>query len=298
MANRIRLLARRLYGVYLKPFIHRLPKPRSKIRYIAPPVPKYDVEDLENHALGGGTEVRILHLLAEGISMPAFALRRFLGTSRAMYKSVRKLEQAGIVRTIVRGRDLYVRLDRSWFAHRSLWSLLRVLNRQLSEYEAFAEINKNRRLLNEYTNKKRLRRGYGRYDRAAIVRGREAGLINIARTCKSSAMTIGTEKISRAATCSKSGITAQPTRRRRLSSVQCARATRSFRSGAIIFSAIPRQRRSQHFRVSARRYIEPTKTEPLSSAPMVQTPSSRRHCAEYFDAYLSKSVDRLRLRHF
>jgi DNA-binding transcriptional ArsR family regulator len=163
-AKELRRFARKLYKIYFESQVVQTPLRRGQqIRYKTPAIPKRDPASLDLHIFGDDTRMRVLHLLAEAISVPAFALRRLLGTSRAIYKTIRTLEEAGIVRTIVRGNDLYVRLDRSWPAHMELWLLLRKLNRHLPEYAAMAAVNRGRRRSGEYSWVKRLRRALGRY---------------------------------------------------------------------------------------------------------------------------------------
>jgi hypothetical protein len=159
LAMPLRRLAREMYHLYLEPVAMATPvRTSQRIRYRVPATPKHDAAGLNMHLLGSGPQIRVLHLVAESISMPGFAIRRFLGASRAVYKAIRSLEKYGIVRTIARGQDLYVRLDRSWPGHTALWLLVRQMNKYLPEYAAFASVNRRRRRIREYTWETRLRR--------------------------------------------------------------------------------------------------------------------------------------------
>jgi len=160
MAHMIRNFALKLYPTYLAPFIVAVrPRNKSQIHYLVPATPKHDVASLDMHVLGHGPPIRMLHLLAQSRSMPAFAIQRFLGVSQANFRTIHKLEGLGILRTSCKGVDLYVRLNRSWYAHTALWDLLSALNQHLPEYEAMAEIDKRRRRALLYTWAKRVRDG-------------------------------------------------------------------------------------------------------------------------------------------
>jgi len=159
----IRRLGRKLYAHYIEPTASALPIRRAKqIRYNIPAFPKLEASSLNMHVFGDRPQVRVLHLLAESGSLPAFMITRLLGTSHAIYSAIRELENIGIVRTRRKGVDLYVRLNRQWHAAEELRLLLKSLNRHLPEYAAMAAVHRRRRKLHQYTWTLRLRRGLGR----------------------------------------------------------------------------------------------------------------------------------------
>jgi hypothetical protein len=166
MAMKVRRLGRRLYTSYLAPISRKLPKRTAKqIRYRTPAIPKHEPSTLDMHIFGNRPQMRILHLLAESGSLPAFMVRRLLGTSHAIYKAIRELESAGIVKTRPKGQALYVRLDTSWSGHLPLRALLKALNKHLPEYSAMAAVHRKRRKMHQYSHRLKIRRTRARAQR-------------------------------------------------------------------------------------------------------------------------------------
>jgi hypothetical protein len=152
--------------LYLAPILRKVPKRRGKqIRYRTPAIPKHDSSALDMHIFGNRPQMRVLHLLAESGSLPAFMIRRLLGTSHAIYKAIRELENAGIVKTRPKGQALYVRLDTSWNGHLPLRALLKALNRHLPEYSAMATVHRKRRKMHQYSHQVKIRRTRARAQR-------------------------------------------------------------------------------------------------------------------------------------
>jgi hypothetical protein len=177
MALKVRRLARRLYASYLAPVSCKIPKRTAKqIRYRTPAIPKHEPSTLDMHLFGNRPQMRVLHLLAESGSLPAFMIRRLLGTSHAIYRAIRELENAGIVKTRPKGQALYVRLDTSWSGHLPLRALLKALNRYLPEYSAMAAVHRKRRKMHQYSHQIKIRRTRARAQRYCESAPRHAPL--------------------------------------------------------------------------------------------------------------------------
>jgi hypothetical protein len=146
-----------LYHLYLAPRASWTPRKRRNP--ISPIGPKHEIDALNMHVLGDDFRFRMLHLLAEVISCPAYVLVRSLGGSHACYETIRELERFGVVRTLsgsklVGGKRTYsVRLDRAWPAHPALWNLLNKLNESMPEYGDLAAVYRYERVRRRHTFK-------------------------------------------------------------------------------------------------------------------------------------------------
>lgn len=175
MFVKLRRLGRKLYAFYIEPHATTLPISRGKqIRYNVPALPKRDPATIDYHIFGDRPQVRVLHLLVEALSLPAFMIAKLLGTSHAVYKAIHDLETAGLIRTRRKGVDLYVRLNTTWPAHLELQTLLKSLNEHLPEYAAMAAVHRQRRAAHLYSWTVRLRRGYRRGRRFVVRAERSA----------------------------------------------------------------------------------------------------------------------------
>jgi hypothetical protein len=164
--SEIKSLGRALYDVYLKDHIVKEPVrghgSRWKIwphRYKKKELPSYPWDEIDRHVLGDDDMVRALHLVAEGVSVPGFAIIKALGTSRGLEKRLHQLCDLGILKRRAHGNTWFYRLDRSWPAHFKLWRILRKCNQHIPDYPTFAKVHKRRRIQGRYTFKYRLRLG-------------------------------------------------------------------------------------------------------------------------------------------
>jgi hypothetical protein len=154
----IQRFGKALYPLYIAPDAPWTPEKRKNPL----PVPgtKHDPADLDLHVLGRSARTRMLHLIAETSSSPGYVLVQSLGLSHGSYASLGNWERHGVVlrryerrHTNVSVKRFAVHLDRSWPAHRALWTLLKKLNSWMPDYGDAAEAYRSERDAGRHTNR-------------------------------------------------------------------------------------------------------------------------------------------------